>query len=146
MIKKNLLVVGFVILAGVAVWYLVSSLISSPLPFPSPTPTPTQEIEPEETEEGTIKVKKDGKFSIVLDSNFSTGYKWVFDYDSSYVELVDKKFWHPPRPSGFVGGGESGTYIFQALKSGKTQIIANYLRPWEKVPPDEVRKYQIIID
>jgi inhibitor of cysteine peptidase len=108
---------------------------------PSPQPTP------EEKTKAEIIVAKEGEdFSIVLGSNFSTGYQWQFDYDSAYIELVDKKFEQAPHEPGMVGFGETGTYIFKGLKKGITQITATYLRPWEKdTPPMETKIYKVTI-
>lgn len=73
-----------------------------------------------------INVKVNQSFNIVLASNPSTGYSWNVDYDDNYLELVDQSF-QSSNP-GLLGAGGNETFIFKALKPGKTSINLTYQR------------------
>ena len=91
-----------------------------------------------------IKIKEGDEFSIVLGSNPSTGYQWELEFDSDYIQLIDKKYkQHKPMP----GSPSEVTFEFLGLKSGKTEISFSYLRPWlkEKEPALEEKVFKIII-
>lgn len=128
-----LIVLILVVIAGGIMW-------SSRKPTTPPAEPP--EIEPLEKGE-VIKTKKGDHFSLVLEANPTTGYQWELDFDSSFIQLVERNY-APPSQS-LVGAGGEETFNFLALKSGETEIIFSYLRPWEK---EEVEKlvYKIIIN
>jgi len=94
-----------------------------------------------------IEVGNDNNFSVVLEANPTTGYQWELDFDSDYIQLVDKKYaidWQgPDLPPPGTGGHE--TFNFLALKPGKTELVFSYLRSWEEEPPIEKKVYEIII-
>ena len=71
-------------------------------------------------------------YEVVLDSNPSTGYQWLVDFDAGYLELVNRHFevdsnLNPPAP----GTGGKETFVFRAVAKGSTQVELTYKRPWE---------------
>lgn len=93
---------------------------------------------------GRIKVKAGQNFTITLESNPTTGYRWQISgkYDTAFVELVDSVF--VPGRTDLVGAGGKEEWVFKALRAGKTVISFQYTRPWEK---DELpaQEYSVIV-
>ena len=81
-------------------------------------------------EEETIGVVMGDNFSISLEANPTTGYEWEVEFDSDYLELVNKEY-IPDSDESLVGAGGHQTFNFLALKSGNTSIKLSYLRSWE---------------
>ena len=71
-------------------------------------------------------------YEVVLDSNPSTGYQWLVDFDDDYLELVDRHLTidsdlNPPLP----GTPGKETFVFRAVAKGSAQVEFTYKRPWE---------------
>lgn len=71
-------------------------------------------------------------YEVSLDSNPSTGYRWLVEFDEDYLELVDRRFeldsdLNPPPP----GTGGKETFVFRTVAKGNTQVEFTYKRPWE---------------
>ena len=94
-------------------------------------------------EDLTIETKNGENFSVILEANLTTGYEWMVDFDSAYVELIDKKY-VPVFPE-LIGSGGEEIFEFLAKKSGTIEITFFYSRPWESIQPIEKRGYEIII-
>ncbi|MBZ9569892.1 protease inhibitor I42 family protein [Patescibacteria group bacterium] len=92
----------------------------------------------------TIETKNGDEFSITLEANPTTGYQWELEFESDFVQLVERKY--TPLSPEKVGSGGHETFNLLALKSGKTEIVFSYLRSWEDKPPIESRFYEIIIE
>ena len=88
----------------------------------------------------TIKVSPGASFDIVLASNPTTGYSWgpAKVSDDKVVKFVSSKF--IAKKSRLAGSGGKEVWTFSALAPGKTTILLQYKRPWEKdkVPIEEV--------
>jgi predicted secreted protein len=90
---------------------------------------PAQEIEIRvAAEEGRV-------FSVFLDSNRTTGYEWRLarPLDGGMVQLVRSEY--APPEGGRVGEVGREEWVFLAKGSGKTEILLEYVRPWEKGQP-----------
>jgi inhibitor of cysteine peptidase len=107
---------------------------------PEVQPTPEQI-----TQNENVIVDKTKSFSIVLESNPTTGYSWEPKFDETYIKLVSASFIPYPETSNKVGGGGTQNFEFSALQSGETQITFTYARPWEKDNPAETKIYTIKI-
>ena len=84
----------------------------------------------EEKTESIIKAKLDQSFTIALDSLPTAGYKWTVEHDSSFLRL-DNELYMTSKPEA-IGGGSTEVFAFTPLRSGETEVIAIYKRPWEK--------------
>jgi predicted secreted protein len=75
-------------------------------------------------------VKVNTEFSIALDSNPTTGYKWEVSFDKAFLRLITRGFKRPAKA--LLGAGGTETFVFLPLKEGETEIRLVYKRPWEK--------------
>ena len=51
--------------------------------------------------------------------------------------LVSQDYKPNKEPPGFVGGGGTALFIYQALKKGQTEITLVYRRSWEPPSPND---------
>jgi inhibitor of cysteine peptidase len=72
--------------------------------------------------------------TISLISNPTTGYMWHPEFDSEFLELVDKEF---VSDSTRLGSPGMETFEFLMLKQGEVKVKMAYKRPWEKEIIDE---------
>jgi inhibitor of cysteine peptidase len=92
------------------------------------------------------KVKVGDEICVWLKSNPSTGYSWNLDSstDEKIVKKVSKDF-QPPKVQ-MPGAGGIDVWKFKAVSAGKTKIILNYSRPFEKgVKPVTVKEFNITV-
>lgn len=93
-----------------------------------------------------VDVRLGAVFSIVLDSNASTGYAWQIaqPLDTSIVETLGSEYHPPPDPMPGAGGTEE--WSFRAAGVGRTTIAFGYIRPWERdTAPAETAAFQVIV-
>ncbi len=111
----------------------------------APDIAPNQDIAPvvDDSSE-TIEVETGEKFAISLQSNPTTGYSWQPEFDSEFVELIERKF--VPPSSELLGAGGVETFVFLARRAGQVEIKLRYERPWEKQPIEEQSRTVNIID
>ena len=73
-------------------------------------------------------------FSVSVDENPTTGYRWNQKIaDESIVKLA-KDDYIAPQSNGMVGAGGTRAFTYTAVAPGKTTIVLNYERSWEKSP------------
>ncbi|MFC1767192.1 protease inhibitor I42 family protein [Candidatus Margulisiibacteriota bacterium] len=99
------------------------------------------------SQEQPIKVKSGSEFTITLDSNPTTGYRWSIarDIDADHVKLLKNEY--KTQQYARIGQGGKQIFVFEAVKAGKTRIYLQYSRPWEeKVPPVDKKIYPIEIE
>ena len=80
----------------------------------------------------SINVEVGETISIILESNSSTGYKWVLvsnSLDTSIVSNTSSKYFSGV--TSVVGSGGTEQWIFEAEAPGTTTIKLNYKRVWE---------------
>jgi len=93
-----------------------------------------------------VMVKPGKEFSLVLDSNRTTGYGWSLDgsVDKSVVKLIGSDYRQPSTK--LVGAGGAEIFTFRAVKKGKTVVFLRYARPWEKsVEPARRAAFVVIV-
>ncbi|HYY67202.1 MAG TPA: protease inhibitor I42 family protein [Nitrososphaeraceae archaeon] len=90
----------------------------------------------------TIHTSAGGDFTIKLESNPTTGYKWIPNYDDSSLKLISDEF---VSETTLMGSGGIQRLSFRALKPGATEIEVVQKRPWEKKPLRS-RKFTVSID
>ena len=77
-------------------------------------------------------------FNIALDSNPTTGYSWEAQFDSTVIELVEKRYQTSEAAgTGIVGAGGTETFEFKARTKGETKITMTYKRRWESEHSDK---------
>jgi inhibitor of cysteine peptidase len=89
----------------------------------------------------TMDVELGKEFHIDVESNPSTGYVWEPVYEKEFLDLIGEEF---ERRSNAIGSGGILELSFVPLKTGKTQVILQLMRPWEK-RPEETREFKIEI-
>lgn len=98
------------------------------------------------TPDSTIIVNKGDSFSIVLESNKTTGYSWQLgsNSDSNIVHFLSTDYNAPSTDIPGQGGKE--VWTFKTESPGTVTIILQYLRPWEKdTPPARIKRYSIVV-
>ena len=98
------------------------------------------------TPDSTIIVINGDSFSIVLESNKTTGYSWQLgsNSDSNIVHLLSTDYNAPSTDMQGQGGKE--VWTFKAESPGTVTIILQYLKPWEKdTPPARIKRYDIVV-
>lgn len=79
-----------------------------------------------------IRVAVGEKFSIVLDSNATTGYSWQIAKKAAgpVVKFTGRDYENPRTKLAGAGGRERLT--FRAGSAGTEKLTFHYTRPWEK--------------
>lgn len=90
-----------------------------------------------------IRARINEPFTIELNSNPTTGYKWYADYDYHLLSLEGEKY--EKDASELIGAGGRSIFTFKPLKAGRSSISLVYRRPWENIVA-EVRAYQVEIE
>ncbi len=81
-----------------------------------------------EGKERVINLKVGDTYTVVLDSNQSTGYSWAPTFDSALLELVDQEF---TASTTMLGAAGQEHIRFRALAKGTTEVRFAYQRAWE---------------
>ncbi|MBC7247516.1 MAG: protease inhibitor I42 family protein [Actinobacteria bacterium] len=82
-----------------------------------------------------IVVEKGEEFTIALESNPTTGYRWMLqkELDEKIITLQKTEFEEPE--SNLLGAPGEERWIFKAVGLGRTTIELKYARPWEEESP-----------
>jgi predicted secreted protein len=82
-----------------------------------------------------IQINSGQLFTIVLDSNRTTGYQWQLanPVDPSILQKVNNIYKAPETNQAGAAGKE--VWTFKAVGKGKTTVEFHYVRPWEKTTP-----------
>lgn len=80
--------------------------------------------------EETIRIRRGQEFRIILESNPTSGFRWLPIFDESIINLISHNF----LPSHTMGIGQSGedVFVFRAVSSGSYIVKMLYKREWEK--------------
>ncbi len=99
-----------------------------------------------------IEVEEGLEFSLVLESNPTTGYSWRLSepLDGERLRLVENTFEAKGGSHGegeeIVGAPGEEVWTFEALKAGEVEVKMEYVRPWEKdVKPEETKTFKVEI-
>jgi len=126
MTKRNIIIVGVLLVALIAAGALVALAMSGD--------EPSGPLVYSAGDDGrSIELKVGESFTVVLEGNPTTGYSWQ-------VEGVDEAILSVGEPdyksdSDLVGSGGTFTFTFTALSAGESQVRLGYSRPWESVAP-----------
>ena len=77
-----------------------------------------------------ITVKKGQEFTIILESNPTTGYQWIPTFNTSMINLVSHNF--QPSTTKLMGSPGTDTFKFKATNQGTESLKMIYKRTWEK--------------
>jgi inhibitor of cysteine peptidase len=75
-------------------------------------------------------VKKGQEFTIILESNPTTGYQWIPTFNTSMINLVSHNF--QPSTTKLMGSPGTDTFKFKATNQGTESLKMIYKRTWEK--------------
>lgn len=79
-----------------------------------------------------IVVRSGNTFSLTVPANHTTGYQWKLGNQPN-VAIVRRtgSVYNEPNTT-MLGAGGTETWSFQAAGRGKTTLVLQYVRPWEK--------------
>jgi len=82
----------------------------------------------------TVTLKAGNSFSVKLESNQTTGYSWKLSEktNSEIVSFLSSEYKASEKDKDMVGTGGFENFNFKAKSKGKTEIILEYVRPWEE--------------
>ncbi|MCL2484723.1 MAG: protease inhibitor I42 family protein [Endomicrobia bacterium] len=83
---------------------------------------------------------------ISLDGNPTTGYSWTYrQTNEGIVREVSSKY--ESEQSDLMGRGGTFIFVFKGINKGETELIFEYLRPWEEgIKPIETKTYIFKVD
>jgi inhibitor of cysteine peptidase len=100
---------------------------------------PTDPSQPIEVEEGD-------EFTIVIDSNPTTGYEWRLVEDTpngAVAEFVNQEY--DPDEPGATGSGGVDIWTFRGVAAGETEIMLGYFPPDGSDVPQTVTTYHVTV-
>jgi predicted secreted protein len=83
-------------------------------------------------------------FTLVLNSNPTTGYEWILSSWDKYIIALDSSDFRSSNVN-MVGSGGQQYFKFKALQPGSTELNLNYARPWESVQPQQQYCLKIVV-
>jgi inhibitor of cysteine peptidase len=89
-----------------------------------------------------ITLKVGDTFAVELNSNPSTGYRWIAEFDSKFLQL-DKQDYHSP--TNLLGAGGIDRFEFKALFRGVINLRMVYKKPFEDLSIEE-KNFQVTIE
>lgn len=113
-------------------------------PLPTGCGAPVPDTTPPGVEEVEATVGQ--PFTISLDSNPTTGYRWGLaqPLDETVLHLVHSAYQRGP--SGLMGAGGVETWTFLPVCAGVTVLDFAYWRPWEQpTPGDRQARYLVVV-
>lgn len=86
-------------------------------------------------QERRITARTGEEFRIELETNPTTGYEWVPEFDALKLSMVARRF---ASVGLAIGASTTEQLIFQALASGNTRLRLLYKRSWESTFASEL--------
>lgn len=111
----------------------------------APTPRqPLANVAAQDCDNGAaVTLDKGGKLTVRLASNPTTGYSWRVARMDAAVLRQDGEPGYAPTAPGLVGAGGFEMFMFTALRAGETELVLEYVRPWEKNPAAKLFRLKI---
>jgi inhibitor of cysteine peptidase len=81
-------------------------------------------------EEEILTIKRGEKFTIILESNPTSGYRWIPTFNRSIINLISHDF--QPSQSTRIGCSGKDIFTFLATSVGSEKLMMFYKRSWEK--------------
>ena len=85
-------------------------------------------------------------FTIILEENPTTGYRWRIDIADDIVALESDDYQQSKADIDMVGVGGQRILVFRSLEKGSTTIKMTYERSFEENSAIEVVVYQVTIE
>lgn len=89
-------------------------------------------------------LKAGNSFTLRLNSNPTTGYRWTASYDDKMLALIGNDYQQDGNGN-LVGQGGQDIWRFKALQAGTAEIKMTYSRPWESAAPIKTFTLKVII-
>jgi len=86
-------------------------------------------VHPTMTEEN-ITINRGQEFTIILESNPTSGFKWLPKFDGSIINLVSHDF--QTSTAKRIGSSGKDIFTFLAISSGSDKLKMLYKRSWEE--------------
>lgn len=93
-------------------------------------------------EHASVSANLKKPFTIVVESNPTTGYSWSAHLDKRRLRLKSSSYERPAEPRPGAGGKQ--VFVLVPLQEGKTEVVLQYRRPWEKTPV-KTKSYEILV-
>lgn len=121
--KKNISIL-------VIILFILTACANTPLQITDPTKT--------------IEVKTGEQFTIVIESNPTTGYHWEMMNELDYIEFISKDY-QADEPM-LTGSGGVEVWTFKAISVGEAQITLGYYPPYEDPkPPQQTTTFVVTV-
>jgi inhibitor of cysteine peptidase len=94
-----------------------------------------------------LEVDAGNEFTIILESNPTTGYHWdiMGELDSGMVEFVKSEYTSTSDPN-LVGGGGLDIWTFEAINAGEIHITLGYYPPSnDPTDPQQTVTFAVIV-
>jgi predicted secreted protein len=77
-----------------------------------------------------VKINVGDQFSLILDSNASTGFSWrvAEPTNEQVIKKISNNYIEPN--TGLAGAGGTENWVFEGAHPGVTTIKMQYVRPW----------------
>lgn len=93
----------------------------------------------------TVTLRPGGKLNLKLESNPTTGYYWYLkDIDASQLDQLSENYFADPAPEGIVGSGGHQMFVFEALSTGRSDLVLSYERSAQDVAETLTLKIKVI--
>ncbi|MGB4268043.1 MAG: protease inhibitor I42 family protein [Spirochaetota bacterium] len=93
-----------------------------------------------------ITVKINECITIEIESQLSTGYRWRFAIKENPGVLINSDYKVHTGEGQTVGGIDKEIFTFKAVKAGKSTVVFDYIRPFDKNPkPVKTKEFNITI-
>jgi inhibitor of cysteine peptidase len=79
--------------------------------------------------EENITIQKGQEFTIALESNPTSGYRWLPAFNTSIINLISHDF-QPTSPR-LIGSSGNDIFKFKAISNGTATLKVFYKRGWE---------------
>lgn len=120
-----------------AVIFIASLLVSIPSCQPNPS-----DFDLTKADNGrTIQTVVNGKITVTLDSNATTGYQWeIQDLNQTILSNTDHTY---QALGNLIGSGGQEIWEFTAVATGSTTLKMRYVRPFDPPETEPADTFQI---
>jgi inhibitor of cysteine peptidase len=97
-------------------------------------------------EEGLLRKELGSVFTVTLEANPTTGYRWEISSVSPEGNVAVIGSGYSPSEPQLPGSGGLETWYFKADKKGRSEVYLKYSRPWEpEQPPAQERRLRLFV-